>query len=92
MSACLLGGGICILIQCQNKENVSLVIYVFLYLCLLEAVEGGNGRVAYLGESMFCFLECSILLLCLSSEDNGVWWAGWQAVGKQLGSTLEYHC
>jgi len=21
-----------------------------------------------------------------------VWWAGWQAVGKQLGSTLECHC
>lgn len=31
------------------------------YVCLIEAVEGGNGSVAHLGDSVFCFLECSTL-------------------------------
>jgi len=53
------------------KKTIFLITYVFLYVCLIEAVEDGNGSVTFLGDSMFCFLECSTLLPFPSSEENG---------------------
>lgn len=38
---------------------------------MFETVEDGNGDVTYLGESVFCFLECSTLLPFPSSQENG---------------------
>lgn len=60
-------------------------------MCWIKVAEGRNGNVAYLEDCMFCFLECSTLFPT-SPLGLGVWLAGWQAVGTQLGSNLECHC